>query len=185
MKTSYLLPCQCGKKIEVDANQSGLAVRCACGAEHTVPALRSLASLERAAPSAATGAVAGVSSRSAWGLRQGLIFLGLVVVAGSLLGWLFLWYGMPSPPTLRENYRELNREFIGHLTPETLLAEWDHYRKGLTDPELAQGMDIYLTYEYNYYHSLSIVAIVALAGVVIVVIGLCVRPPDPAHSTRR
>ncbi|HEX7450492.1 MAG TPA: hypothetical protein VF306_23230 [Pirellulales bacterium] len=186
MKTSYLLPCQCGKKIEVDANQSGLPVRCQCGAEHAVPTLRGLASLERAAPpaSAAAGASAGGGSRPGWGLRQGLVFLGLVIIAGSLLMWLFLWSGMPEPITLKDNYRELNREYIEHLTPETLLAEWDRYRKDIAEPELAQGMELYQAFESNYYHSLSIVAIVAAVGIVLIVIGLCIRPPVANRKPR-
>lgn len=187
MKTSYLLPCQCGKKIEVDANQSGLAVRCQCGTEQMVPTLRGLTSLERAAPPAATaaGTAAGGGSRPGWGMRQGLVFLGLVIIAGSLLVWLFLWYGMPEPITLKDNFRELNREYIEHLTPETLLAEWDRYRKSIAEPELAHGMEIYLAYENNYYHSLSIVGIVAAVGIVLTVIGLCIRPPRATTPGRR
>lgn len=182
MKTSYLLPCQCGKKIEVDANQSGLAVRCQCGVEHAVPTLRGLSSLERvAAPTVA----AAPTTRSGWGLRQGLVFLGLVVIAGSLLGWFALWYTLPEPMTLKENYQEINREYIGNLTPETLIAEWDRYRKSIVEPELAQGMDIYLLYESNYHNSLLLVAIAAATGIVLVVIGLCLRPAPKSGMPRR
>ncbi|HEX5445884.1 MAG TPA: hypothetical protein VFW87_18800 [Pirellulales bacterium] len=145
-----------------------------------MPTLRGLASLERAAPSAVTGPATGVGRRSGWGLRQGLVFLGLVLVAGSLLFWLLLWSGMPPPPGLADNYRELNREFIGHLTPETLLAEWDRYRKGIAEPEWSGGMEFYLSFEQNYYHSLTIVGIIAAVGIVILIIGLCVRRPHGA-----
>src|SRR5947209_2018237 len=47
MKTTYLLPCQCGEKLQVDASESGLIMKCGCGASLEVPTMRGLAQLER------------------------------------------------------------------------------------------------------------------------------------------
>src|SRR5487761_135342 len=112
MQTRYLLPCRCGKKIEVDAHQSGLVVRCACGAQQPVPTLRGLAVLERTEAASLPSAPAA----SGWGPRQGLVFLGLVVIALSLLSWFALRLNLPDPVTPKENYRELDRDYIGELS---------------------------------------------------------------------
>lgn len=182
MRTSYLLPCSCGKKIEVDANQSGLAVRCQCGVEQTVPTLRGLAVLERVESADLASAKAGPT----WSLRQGLIFLGLVVLVGALIGWLVLRFTIrPQPITPFENFREFNRQYINELAPETLIAEWDKYRKGIEDPEWRMAMEYFLTREREYHQALYVVAFAAAVGVVILIIGLCVPRTRAAQAGRR
>jgi len=54
MKIEYLLPCSCGEKLVVDRSQAGLSKRCTCGRDVTVPTLRGLEQLERAAPAEET-----------------------------------------------------------------------------------------------------------------------------------
>lgn len=182
MRTSYLLPCSCGKKIEVDANQSGLAVRCQCGAEQTVPTLRGLAALERVEAAELASAKAGPS----WSMRQGLIFLGLVILVGSLIGWLVLRLTIrPQPITPFENFQEFNRQYINELAPETLIAEWDKYRKGIEDPEWRLAMDYFLAREQEYHQALYVVAFVAAVGLVILIIGFCMPKARAAQASRR
>ena len=182
MRTSYLLPCSCGKKIEVDANQSGLAVRCQCGAEQTVPTLRGLAALERVEAAELASAKAGPS----WSVRQGLIFLGLVILVGSLIGWLVLRLTIrPQPITPFENFQEFNRQYINELAHETLIAEWDKYRKGIEDPEWRMAMDYFLTREQEYHQALYVVAFVAAVGLVTLIIGLCMPKTRTAQVAHR
>jgi hypothetical protein len=47
MRKRFLLPCDCGKKLIVDATQAGEQLSCECGASLAVPTLRGLESLER------------------------------------------------------------------------------------------------------------------------------------------
>ncbi|MEX2114129.1 MAG: hypothetical protein WD845_13140 [Pirellulales bacterium] len=87
----YLLPCSCGQKVPVSIRHAGQMVRCVCGAELEVPALRGLRELEGAA-----GATA--PARRAWGDRQRVVF-GLAVaslVAFAVAGYLAL--GLPPGP---------------------------------------------------------------------------------------
>ncbi len=79
--TLYYLPCSCGKKIEVDAGQAGLSVRCQCGADLTVPTMRGLKQLEPV--EAPSEVVAAETQQANWGARQGVVFLGLVVLLGA------------------------------------------------------------------------------------------------------
>ncbi|MHC4405869.1 MAG: hypothetical protein ACYTG0_40010, partial [Planctomycetota bacterium] len=76
MSAKYLLPCSCGQKIPVGATQAGGGLRCECGAELEVPALRELTQLDRAEVKPTRRAPA-----PSWGSRQSVFFLGLVVMA--------------------------------------------------------------------------------------------------------
>jgi len=75
---SFLLPCECGHKLEVTAAQAGQRLTCACGRGIDVPTLRGLQSLER------TGGDTAPAPRR-WGARQGLLFLGTAIALVSLI----------------------------------------------------------------------------------------------------
>ena len=71
----YLLPCQCGQKLPVDASQAGLRVRCACGAEPQVPTLRGLAALERATATSSAATAPGSLGAATSGRLSGPVDL--------------------------------------------------------------------------------------------------------------
>ena len=73
----YLLPCECGKKIPVEAGQSGTALACECGRRVEVPTMRELSRM-KAAPDERSQ-----DEKPLWGWRQSLAFLGLVIVVGA------------------------------------------------------------------------------------------------------
>jgi hypothetical protein len=170
MKTSYLLPCQCGKDVPVAANQSGLAVHCECGAELTVPALRGLAGLRRTESVEA----APTTDVAAWGPRQGVVFLGLVILIGSLLASLVLWYGRPRPP-IPPAFDEWNQNDVEERTPEELLELWEILREGPADPEWASHTAGYLYAEREFRNWLTLVLAVAVLGLVLTLAGLLAR----------
>jgi hypothetical protein len=68
----YVLPCQCGRSLEVGTGQAGRTVRCECGTELEVPSIRGLEHLQRATPE---------QVESKWGARQGVLFVGLLLMA--------------------------------------------------------------------------------------------------------
>lgn len=49
MNTSYLLPCTCGRNVNINVRQAGGTITCTCGAQLDVPALRQMRDLEEAA----------------------------------------------------------------------------------------------------------------------------------------
>lgn len=84
MADQYLLPCPaCQEKLPVETRQAGTSVRCSCGAQLQVPALRQLHSLQRVETEAEQ------KPPREWGPRQGLMLLGLTVLvaAGSAAGY--------------------------------------------------------------------------------------------------
>lgn len=181
MKTSYLLPCPCGKEVPVAANQSGLPVRCECGTELTVPALRGLAGLRRV--ESEEQAVLPDASAS-WGPRQGVVFLGLVILIGSLLASLTLWYGRPRSP-IRPDFDEMNQNDVEQRTPEELLDLWEVLREGPADPEWASQTAGYLYAERQFHNWLKLVLGVAGLGTLLVIGGLLIpsrRVVRPAAS---
>jgi hypothetical protein len=90
MKTTYLLPCQCGEKLQVDASESGLVMKCRCGASLEVPTMRGLSRLERVMVEAAPGPA------SSWGgAQRGMAVGALVVLLG--LAFAIYWTVRPLP----------------------------------------------------------------------------------------
>lgn len=184
MPSNYLLPCQCGKKTQVDSSQAGLNVRCACGAELTVPTMRGLAALERveAAPRATAAEPA-----ANWETRQGIVFLGsTIALITALAAFCVWWFRMPEPVTLQEGYQENNRAFLDQHPPEELIDVWHNLREGIEQAPMEMALDRYdrivaevLGWEY-------VLAGVGALGLVLVAIGLAIRPgrrvPAPASA---
>ena len=189
MATNYLLPCQCGKKTEVDSSQAGLSVRCQCGTELAVPTMRGLASLERVetAPRAAAPPLA-----AAWGPRQGMIFFGSTVLVVAALAAFFFWWQMPNPPMLNENYQEFNRAFIDQRSPEELFDIWHDLQTGIAQPMWETQLDAYDRTIGEQMQREMVAGGLAAVGLIIVVIGLMIRPGGlhrqaamaPAHAGR-
>jgi hypothetical protein len=89
MKTTYLLPCQCGERFQVDASESGLVMTCRCGARLEVPTMRGLAKLEKVV-------VEDAAPGSTWGgSHRGMVIGALVLLLG--LGASIWWTAKPIP----------------------------------------------------------------------------------------
>lgn len=177
MPTTYLLPCQCGKKNEVDSNQAGLSVRCECGTQLAVPAMRGLSALERVETAAPT-----VSSKptAAWGIRQGFIFLGSTIMVLSALAALGLWLVTPTPPSLRETYQEEIRSEIDRRTPEQVMELWEHLRLGIEDQGWEMMWSNYEALMADMIASELVAGGFAAIGLLLVLIGLLQRPRQAA-----
>jgi hypothetical protein len=136
MASDYLLPCACGRTHRISSRQAGGTVACACGASLEVPTMRELDRLE---PAATTTPV----RQKAWGLRQGLMFLGSVIVGGGVAaGCYFSLFVMPAPQE-----GEVPQAMLDALQPAEAWAVWGDYRRGMprgTPPDLAR-----LVYQRN------------------------------------
>ena len=82
MATSFLLPCECGKKLRVENSQAGHILECECGRRIEVPTFRGLQRLERVSESSTSASY----PSSTWGPRQALMLLGGLIVLASI-GW--------------------------------------------------------------------------------------------------
>ena len=185
MKTTYLLPCQCGEKLQVDASESGLVMKCRCGADLEVPNLRGLARLERVAVEAPP------ASAAAWGGAQRGIAVGAVI---TLLALAFAVYWTVKPlPRPRDVFddSELTRLGMGRneepltRTPAGVVELWRRVEaQGLTpgDPPLVE--------RYHRERRIQVwwrVAgyIVAGCGLVIVLVSLAFHWSGRSRSPRR
>lgn len=119
MTTTYLLPCSCGEKNLVNQRQAGEMVECRCGARLEVPTMRGLAQLDRAEGSDQGERV------SAWGIPQGLAFLGVVIVAAGLL---FSGYHYMTRPRF-DPARSV--EELQNASPADTWRFWEVYREGI------------------------------------------------------
>jgi len=133
MPTTYLLPCNCGKKLPVEAPQAGQTVRCSCGESVEVPTIRGLAKLERAQQPAP--AVTGPR----WGPREGVLLLGAVIAVLALItaGGLHLrrhhvgkQFAIPDNTFTDERAEEI-RQAVDKLSPAQAWREWEHLRTGI------------------------------------------------------
>ena len=127
---TYLLPCDCGKKLRVEAPQAGQMVRCSCGKSMEVPTIRGLARLDRArGPAVETG--------PRWGPRQGLILLGAVIAAAAVSGSIWLQVKehqvhrdyTPTGYEFTDEKAEQIRQDVDRLSPADTWRNWESLRK--------------------------------------------------------
>ncbi len=137
MATKYRLPCHDDAFVAVDASQAGLSVTCPCGEEVQVPTWRELSGLERIeqAPDRATAGRARDAAPSTWNAQKGMIFLGLVILAGGAASATYWYSTIPTDQPIQVNYEGI-REHVESLTLLDSMKEWEEMRKGIPKGEL-------------------------------------------------
>ena len=160
MRTKYLLPCSCGRKIPVEAIQAGQTVRCTCGAELEIPTMKAVTSLEPAEP--ASTARKGRST-STWGAREGRILLAAVITASALgLAAYLQW----TQPRLAD---------VQSLSPLQTWAAWQELRLG-ADRRLPPEAEIFYDALRANRHWLKLALGVATVGLLL--LGIFWLAPD-------
>jgi hypothetical protein len=87
VNTKYLLPCSCGRKIQIQLRQAGEIVRCECGTSLEVPKLTGIKLLQRLEVT-----VEPKITRITWTTGHRLTFFGgLVILAGIVIGGWLIW----------------------------------------------------------------------------------------------
>jgi hypothetical protein len=166
--TKYLLPCQCGQNVEVDAGQAGLTVSCACGAALEVPTMRGLAALavvETAQPSETSA-----GSDAAWGPGQALQFLGAIA---TICGVLALGLVLRTRPQWIVHSEQISVA-VDRLTTAQLWERWQDLRKGLgtADDPVRQRFE---TDWATFRRRRTMAAIPLVAGIVLLAAGYLLR----------
>lgn len=188
MATHYMLPCQCGKKNEIDSSQAGLTLRCACGADLTIPAMRGLVNLERV--ERAPAALSAEPTRT-WGRRHGTMFLGAVILTIAGLMALFFWMAMPPLPVLLPEYQAINRQGNETLSLEDSFSQWHEIlQKGITDPAFEARLDFLEQITERDVQWEMVCGGFAAIGLLFIVAGLLIpserqataRRPEPART---
>ena len=174
MSTKYLLPCpSCQHTSEVDAGQAGDRITCSCGAQVDVPTLRGLRALQPAtAPDKAAAKPA-----SNWGLRQGLMLFGSVVLLVGLLPAAYLYIRKVDAPqldialTIEQNSKQLDAM--------PLSDSWNYYeglsKLGLLEHPRLEVM-AYEHYMESFKTRMTAALSVACLGLLVLLAGWLLKP---------
>jgi hypothetical protein len=172
MSAKSLLPCSCGKKIEVEISQAGLLVDCpACGKQVQTPTLRGFRELERVeTPQNST------RSGGDWGTRQGLVFLGLTITLIGLLAAVTVWWTSPvfNPAAALGRKDNLNRFEIERLSPSEAYSMWDGLTITLDDPREQSALYAHAAIVKTHYRWMPIALGVSVMGLLVTFGGLVV-----------
>jgi hypothetical protein len=160
--TKYLLPCECGKGIVIDASQAGQRIECSCGALLEVPTLRGVRELEPV-----QAATSGSRPTADWDSTRGMIFAGslLLFVMGAAVVF-FGYSGLQATPNItREAEVKLFDKVIDEMTLDEVYEAW----KGIREHGLGeQGQNAYVNIRNFRTGRLRIIA----TGMVLCVVGL-------------
>lgn len=165
MKTAYLLPCACGRELEVDVSQAGSDIVCECGSSVGVPTIRQLKQLKVSR----TQPVIAAATRPGWTATQGTVFslsLLVAIVALVFAGYqgLIFWSTTKVNDPAAELIRDMNQEVDG-WTPEVAL--------GFFGNEAAQGLGTPFTpfwTEIDKVHEASRLRLIG--GIIVAGVGL-------------
>lgn len=167
MSQKHLLPCECGKSVEVERRQAGTTVTCVCGRPLEVPTIRGF---EKLAPAST---VEEEVLPPLWGLRQGLVFLGLML---ALPAFTFAIYLYNQIPTLNENNIE---QYVNQLTPVESWMLWRMYAEGMPktpSPDTAAA----LRGIQSLWMKINLALLLGVVGLAISASGFFVKPAGSA-----
>ena len=123
MATQFVLSCDCGREIPVEAGQAGDQVHCECGNAIQVPKLGQLRLLPR---------IQSAESASTWSPRKGLLTLGGLVAAVSLVIGIYFWAVTPSRTDLDiSGEKEYAGGYVDALSPTDTWIYWQQLKTHL------------------------------------------------------
>jgi hypothetical protein len=168
---TYLLPCDCGRKIPVEAPQAGEIVTCACGASIEVPTLMGLRALEQVEAPPQPAII-----KTTWGAGHRLIFLGALVILAAVVLGVWLFYIRPMDPFANITPEQM-KEKSQILSPLQSLHLWDMLDRAGLNPR-KRGTEVVFegqqTQHRIYWWLLGIVSgtglVLVAAGIVVVYI---------------
>jgi hypothetical protein len=166
MSEKYLLPCECGKSVAVERPQAGTQVTCVCGRSLEVPTIRGFAKLERAE-------VRTESLPPIWGLKQGLIFLGLVIAVPAFVYGAYLY---PKMHTLSDEVVKHSAAYFDRLTPLDSYLVWKQYSEGMPKNPSIQTQAVHRGIQALQTH-IKVSVIVGILGLLIAASALFVKKP--------
>jgi hypothetical protein len=161
VEIKYLLPCRCGKQHVVEPRQAGGDIQCSCGVSLPIPTLLEITALEPAPEEP------NLPARSAWGWRQRLAFLGLVIVLAAIGGGVGLYFKRPIPDADRVDPEKI-AQIAQQFTPLKSWAIWEAMKKdglGRSDPQ-------YATAVLNFQIWLCTTIALAVIGIALVAVGI-------------
>jgi hypothetical protein len=121
----YLLPCNCGQQIVVGPPQAGETIVCRCGAQLDVPTM-----LEMTMLCPVPAQESRPSDDKAWGSRQRMLLIGVVLLAAAMALGVLLYRNRPISP-----FENVDPEYIKlaahQFSPWQTWDTWDKMKHGL------------------------------------------------------
>lgn len=160
MSSKYLLPCRCGQQIAIEPRQAGETVVCRCGTKHQVPSMLEIKALEPAPVESTAPRPA-----EAWGRRQLLRLLGVMLLLVAIILWVLLEcpvsrFQILSPEEVQRNAHK--------LTPSKTWDHWQWAKRGLD-----RRIDTAYTRKMKSYRIwLAATTVLALSGVGLIAVGM-------------
>jgi hypothetical protein len=171
VSVKYLLPCRCGQQIAVEPRQAGETAVCSCGQSLPIPTMLEMSALELAPPEVS------LPSQRAWGWCQRIMLLGGTLLIVAIVGGALLRWNRPVAPTdviVPEEFRQS----ASHLTPVQTWHYWGLMKQGMdrrTDQIFAAALTRYHVWQ-------STAAVMALAGIVLIGLGVAMKKRQGAAS---
>ena len=180
MSVRYLLSCPgCQKQVPVEAGRAGGNVTCACGQTIEVPTVRALRELpqEEAPPRTASGGQDHSPGESNWGPKQGVLFLGFLILLAGGLPTLYKVVTYPQAPfRTPEQIADLAEMQFDQMT---VTQSWHVWKTVIEEQGLSNQPTIYeAQYEAKMAEQnqwLMIFGFVTVCGVLILLGGLFMR----------
>jgi len=153
----YLLPCSCGRKIPIEVGQAGQTIHCECGSSLEVPTMLEMATLEKVETESPP------ATPTAWGIRQSLVLLGIVMLLASIVPAVVAYHSRP-----RSRSAEQIREVYQARSPVQTLRDWQRFRIQGPDPYTRREKEhrAHLVGRFRLWVMLTLV--VAAGGVVMI-----------------
>lgn len=175
MSTKYLLPCLCGRKIAIEVGQSGQTVSCTCGRRLDVPTMLQIRALERIEEECPPRV------RLPWGVRQGLVLIGTLIVVASVCIATGLYLArprLPTPPQL-----EQVQAYMEKLSLLQSQWEWQHLRGGLDEAGAREIEAAFGAKRASYHRWLAVAGVIGVLGVICAASSLLVPQGKPDGHT--
>jgi len=175
----YLLPCPCGNNIAVEPRQAGESLRCSCGKVITAPPMLQIKALEPAPELEQPKPAA-----SSWGVRQGVVLSGVLVVLIAVGLAVVLYLHRPVHPELGHNGAAV-REHVSGLSPVHSWQTWQMLRQRGLIVASPQELEAYRAALLQWRVSAMLVGLLGVGGLALVVIGASLPRPGPAEQRQR
>lgn len=178
MSARYLLPCpDCGKQIPVEGGRAGGTTVCSCSKSVDIPRMGILRTYpQEASASLPVRSAAEVSSAS-WGMRQGMMLLGIILLLAGGIPALYRTVTFPKAPYRTE---EQIKDFADvHFDKMTVTESWQFWKTFIEPQGLTRQPNVYEA-EYERVAAdlrqwIMVFSAVALVGAVLLVTGFFMR----------
>lgn len=182
----YLLPCDCGKSVSIEAIQAGQTVSCVCGKALEVPALRAIRQLEldEQSETSAEGRRWNATFGAVFAIGCLLIVFGVAIGLISHLQWVNERSQIPTLPTTEET-----QAWISQVEGMSAVEAWQEWQesKQVTVPPISVHVTLSRHAGSVFRRALIAYGIAAtglLMAAVTVVLGTGRKKQAPSDSSR-